>query len=36
MNNIKKKMDPMKAIEDATGTYGRFSEAKKIIDPREE
>ncbi len=36
MNNIKKKMNPMKAIEDATGTYGRFNEAKKIIDPREE
>ena len=36
MDNIKKKMNPMKAIEDATGTYGRFNEAKKIIDPREE
>ncbi len=36
MDNIKKKMDPYEAIEKATGTYGRFDEAKKIIDPREE
>lgn len=36
MENIKKKMDPMKAIEAASGTYGRFDEAVKKIDPREE
>ena len=36
MENIKKKMDPALAIEKATGTYGRFNEAVKIIDPREE
>ena len=35
MDNIKNKMDPMEAIEKATGTYGRFDEATKIIDPRE-
>ena len=36
MNGIKKGMDPMEAIEAATGTYGRFAEAVKVIDPREE
>ena len=36
MNAIKKGVDPLKAIEDATGTYGRFNEAAKVIDPREE
>lgn len=36
MDNIKAKMDPMKAIENASGTYGRFDEAVKKIDPREE
>ena len=36
MNGIKKGMDPMGAIEAATGTYGRFAEAVKVIDPREE
>ena len=35
MDNIKAKMDPMKAIEKASGTYGRFDEAVKKIDPRE-
>ena len=35
MDNIKAKMDPMKAIEEASGTYGRFDEATKVIDPRE-
>ena len=35
MNEIKKGVDPIKAIESATGTYGRFSEAVKVIDPRE-
>ena len=36
MNGIKKGVDVSIAIEDATGTYGRFDEAIKIIDPREE
>lgn len=36
MNGIKKGMDPLKAIEEATGIYGRFNEAVKVIDPREE
>ena len=34
MKNIKKGMDPMKAIEEATGTYGRYCDAFKKIDPR--
>lgn len=34
MDAIKKGTDPMKAIELASGTYGRFNEAKKKIDPR--
>ena len=36
MDNIKKGMDPKNAVEDAIGTYGRYSEAVKYIDPREE
>ena len=36
MDNIKKGIDPMEAIEKASGTYGRFDEAVKQIDPREE
>ena len=35
MDNIKKGIDPMEAIEKASGTYGRFDEAVKKIDPRE-
>ena len=35
MDNIKAKMDPIEAIEKASGTYGRFDEAVKKIDPRE-
>ena len=35
MDNIKAKMDPIEAIEKASGTYGRFAEAVKKIDPRE-
>ena len=35
MDNIKAKMDPMEAIEKASGTYGRFDEDVKKIDPRE-
>lgn len=36
MKNIKDKMDPILAIKDAEGTYGRFDEAVKIVDPRKE
>ena len=36
MQNIKSGMDPMEAIEKASGTYGRFDEAVKKIDPRKE
>ena len=36
MENKKKKMDPLEAIEKASGKYGRFDEAVKVIDPREE
>lgn len=36
MKNIKSGMDPMESIEKASGTYGRFDEAVKKIDPREE
>lgn len=36
MNAIKKGQDANKAIADATGTYGRFTEGVKYIDPREE
>ncbi len=36
MEGIKKGIDPMEAIEKASGTYGRFDEAVKKIDPRQE
>ena len=36
MENIKKGIEPMEAIEKASGTYGRFDEAAKKIDPREQ
>ena len=36
MKFIKSGMDPMESIEKASGTYGRFDEAVKKIDPREE
>ena len=36
MENIKKGIEPMEAIEKASGQYGRFDEAVKKIDPREE
>ena len=36
MDLIKKGTDPVIAIREATGTYGRFAEAVKVIDPREE
>ena len=36
MDNIKAGIEPMEAIEKASGKYGRFDEAVKKIDPREE
>ena len=36
MDNIKNGIEPMEAIEKASGKYGRFDEAVKKIDPREE
>ncbi len=36
MDNIKAGIEPMEAIEKASGTYGRFAEAVKTIDPRKE
>ena len=36
MENIKKKMDVNDAIEKASGNYGRFNEAVKFIDPRDQ
>ena len=36
MENIKKGMDANEAVKKATGSYGRFADAAKYIDPREE
>lgn len=36
MDNIKSGIEPMEAIEKASGIYGRFEEAVKKIDPRKE
>jgi len=36
MANIKNGIEPMEAIERASWKYGRFDEAVKVIDPREE
>ena len=36
MENIKKGIEPMEAIEKASGTYGRFDAAVKKIDPRKQ
>ena len=36
MDAIRKNVDPKEALEKNTGTYGRFEDAVKIIDPREE
>ena len=33
---IKKGMEPNEAYEKSKGTYGRFAEAAKYIDPRKE
>ncbi|MEN6358880.1 MAG: hypothetical protein ABFD59_02300, partial [Smithella sp.] len=34
MDNITKGMDPAAALAKASGTYGRFAEAVKVINPR--
>jgi len=36
MEMIKKGMDANEAMEKATGSYGRFAEAAKVIDPRQQ
>jgi len=36
MDMIKKGVDPKEAFEKNIGTYGRFADAKKVIDPRKE
>lgn len=36
MDNVKSGMEPLQAIEKASGTYGRFDEATKVIDPRKQ
>lgn len=36
MDAVKKGVDANEAIAKATGTYGRFAEAAKVIDPRQE
>jgi NifU-like protein involved in Fe-S cluster formation len=36
MQAVKKGVDANQAIKDATGRYGRFDEAAKYVDPREE
>ena len=36
MDAIKGGVDANQAIKDATGSYGRFDEAAKVIDPRKE
>ncbi len=36
MENISKGVDPAKALEQASGTYGRYTDAVKTINPRHE
>lgn len=36
MESVKKGVDANEALAKATGTYGRFAEAVKVIDPRQE
>ena len=36
LDQIKSGVDPLEAIENATGQYGRFDDAAKKIDPRKE
>ena len=33
---LKKGIDPKEAVDKAKGSYGRFAEAVKYIDPRQE
>ena len=33
---LKSGVDPVKAINDSTGIYGRYTEAVKKVDPRKE
>lgn len=35
MDKLKAGVDPQRAIEEASGKYGRFDEAIKVVDPRE-
>ena len=36
MDAIKKGVDPKEAYEQNIGTYGRFAQAVKVVDPRKE
>lgn len=36
MAAIKKGVEPAQAMKDATGTYGRFADGVKFVDPRQE
>ena len=36
MDMIKKGVDPAEALKKSTGTYGRYANAVKYIDPRNE
>ncbi len=36
MDLVKKGMDANEALKNATGTYGRFAEGVKYVDPRKE
>lgn len=36
MDAIKKGVDPVEAMNGAKGTYGRYADAVKYIDPRHE
>ena len=36
MESVKKGMDANEAVKKATGSYGRFADAAKYIDPRHE
>ena len=36
MEDVRRGMDPAKALAKNTKSYGRFAEAAKYIDPREE
>jgi len=36
LDDIRAGADPAEALKKATGTYGRFDDAAKYIDPREQ